>query len=288
MRIPEEKVAKMMDIDRRYRSTWDVRTIAHVVGVSPGTAAKVLRQARGPRPKPVKRPHNRRTRFLSRDVMWSSDFMELPGKKELIKTLDEASRFRLGWDISQTATAESALKHAQSIVDRMGRAPLVWKYDHGSAFTSDLFQEFLARHGIVPYPIPPRSPWVQGRVERDNREIQNWLIPVENKILSPEELEKEVDEGMWMLNFLKPRAVLDFKTSVQAYFNGSGVEAIDREQLHDDLEKIQRQLPGCNGERLHRKATRQLLQNWSLYEEWLHPKMKDQIVNTSHTSCVAF
>lgn len=279
---------KVIELDERYRSSWDTRTIAFTVGISHGTVAKILKEHRGPRPKPSKKPHDRRTRFIRRDVMWSSDFMELPDKRELIKTLDETSRFRLGWDVSQTETAQSAVCHAEDIFRRMNKVPLVWKYDHGSAFISKEFQDFLAYYKILPYPIPPRSPWAQGRIERDNREIQNWLIPLENKILTPDQWNREIDDGMWMLNFIKPRAVLDFRTSANVYYNTDGIEEIDREWLRLDLEDIKCQLVGYSGEKLQRKAVRQLLQNWGLYEEWLEKPKGAKVVNTSDPSDVAF
>ena len=224
MRIAAKIRDRVIELDRRYRSSWDVRSIAHVVGIGHTTVAKILREVRGPRPVRAKRPHDRRTRFLRRDVMWSSDFMELPDGRELIKTIDEMSIFRLGWDAQKTETAEFAVRHGEAIIERMGRTPLVWKYDHGSPFTSGLFQDFLARQKILAYPIPPRSPWVNGRNERDNREVRNWLIAVEGKKLSAAELDRDIDDGMLMLNYVKPRAVLGFKKSAETYFAAGAAE----------------------------------------------------------------
>lgn len=280
---------KVIELDQKYRSSWDSRSIAFTVGASHGTVAKILKEVRGPRPKRVEPSHNRRTRFILKDVMWSSDFMELPNKQELLKTLDETSRYRLGWDISKTATAESALRHAEEIVDRFGRVPLVWKYDHGSAFTSKKFQEFLKYWEIFPYPIPPRSPWVQGRIERDNQEIENYLLPLEQQYLSEEQWEKEVDDGMIMLNFIKPRAVLNFQTSAAVYMNTDGIEEIDREWLRLDLEDIKCQLYNkYHGERLQRKVIRILLQKWGLYQEWEEIPKGAMCVNTSQPKNVSF
>lgn len=268
MRITEEIRRRVIELDRRYRSSWDVRSIAHVMGIGHQSVADILRAARGPRPKPAKRSHDRRTRFLFRDVMWSSDFMKLPDGRELIKTMDEMSRFRLGWDADKAETAEVAVRHAEGIIERMGRAPLIWKYDHGSPFTSGLFQDFLARHKILPYPIPPRSPWVNGRNERDNQEIQNWLIPVDFEKLTTQEIDRDIDEGMLMLNYVKPRAVLGFKKSADVYFNTPGFEDIVRDEL---LWKVQElEALGLRGtkEATWRNAIRLALQYLELYEEW--------------------
>lgn len=287
MRISEKVKQKVLDLDQRYRSSWDVRSIASIVRISPTSVSKILKDVRGDRPKPKKRSHERRTRFLLRDVMWSSDFMELPGKRWLLKTLDETSRFRLGWDVGFTQTKERAVAQAVDMVKRMGRVPLVWKYDHGSAFTSEMFQRFLEGHHIIPFPTPPRAPWANGRVERDHQEIQNWLIPLQDKFLSDQELENEIDEGMLMLNFIKPRMVLHYKTSADVYFHTDGVEDHDREWLALDLADLKCQLGPQGGERLHRRAVRQLLQKWGVYEEWEEIPKGAKIVNTSDPSDVA-
>jgi len=278
-RIPEEVRAKVIELDKRYRSSWDARSIASVVKVSHGSVAKILAEERGPRPKRKEPPHISRTKFLARDAMWSFDFLELPGKRKLLKTLDEMSRYRPGWDICEE-TAEAVVEHAEGLVACIGRAPLVWKYDHGSAFTSDKFQEFLRRHRIIGYPTQRRAPWTNGRTERDNREVNNWLIPV-GKYVSGAELEKEVREGLLMLNNIKPRAVLGFKTSADVYFHSAGVENLDRQEVARQLEEIKSGLAPLKGEKLHRKAVRELLKKLGLYQEWDVNRKAESVNRTS-------
>ncbi len=261
-RLAAASVKAVVELDQRYRSSWDVRAIAHVTKVGKSSVAKILRAVRGPRPKAPEKPHNRRTRFLARDVMWSSDFVLQPDGRKLLKTLDEASRYRLAWDAANGETAEAVVRHARRLIDRMGRAPLVWKYDHGSCFTGKAFQALLAEHGIAGYPIPPRAPWANGRTERDHQEIKNWLVPVRDVAV----LDKEIDDGMLMLNFVKPRAVLGFKTSAQAYFNG---DAVPKEKISVFRKQLKEMLAGSEDERLRRRAIRTILAELGLYEEWL-------------------
>lgn len=276
MRISQALKDRVVALDWRYRSTWDAHAIAHVVGMSPTTAAKILREARGPRPKRTKRPHTRRTRFARRDVMWSTDFVDLGWGWRLIKTIDEMSGFRLGWDLCRSETAEAAVSHARSIVERMGRAPLVWKYDHGSGCTSRAFQGVLAEWKVVAYPIPPRAPWANGRVERDHQDILAWLIPLEGREPTREELDREVDEGMLSFNFVKPRASHGFRKSAEVYFDAEvgGLENADdvaRGQFAQAIDDAKSELEGgrgASGERLHRRAVRLVMQRWGLYEEW--------------------
>jgi transposase InsO family protein len=272
MRISEEIKQRVIELDRRYRHTWDVRSLAHVIGIGHNSAAKIVREERGPRPKKTERPHNGRTHINYRDVMWSSDFLELPGGESLLKTLDEKSLYKLGWDVVDSESAGELVRHAGGIIKAVGRAPLVWKFDNGGAFKSEAFRELLAEHKIIPYPIPPRAPWVNGRTERDNQEIQNWLLPLQGRTVSREELARELNEGMLMLNYVKPRAVLGYRKSAEVYLNGAAVtEEMDREWLALNLEDEKCKL-GWNGwtvnQRIHRKAVRQLLLRWTLMEEW--------------------
>lgn len=283
MKVTAEVRERILVLDRRYRSTWDAHAIAYIVGLSATTVAKVLREFRGPRPKRAKQPHTRRTRFKRRDVMWSSDFVELLWGWKLIKTIDEMTGYRLGWDLCRGETADAAVRHARSIVERMGRAPLVWKYDHGSAFTSDAFQDFLAKHRIVPYPTQRRAPWTNGRAERDHQDILAWMIAFEGKPEPPRpEIQREIDEGMLSFNFIKPRASLGFRKSAQVYFSEDAALCVDeemRDRLAADICHAALQLGATDTsdrshdgkrprERLHRKSVRIALQELGLYEEW--------------------
>ena len=269
-RLAAARVKAVVELDRRYRSSWDVRAIAQVTKVGKSSIAKILSAVRGPRPKATEKPHNRRTRFLARDVMWSSDFVLQPDGRKLLKTLDEASRYRLAWDAAKGETAEAVVRHARRLIERMGRTPLVWKYDHGSCFTGKAFQALLAEHGIVAYPIPPRAPWANGRTERDHQEIKNWLLPVRD--VDAAALDQEIDDGMLMLNFVKPRAVLGFKTSAQAYFKG---DAVPEEKISAFRKQLKEMLAGSEDERLRRRAIRTILAELGLYEEWLQDRKGD-------------
>lgn len=263
-RLAEARVKAVLEIDRRYRSSWDARAVAFVTGVGKTSVAKILRLARGPRPKPRRARHDLRTRFLARDVMWSSDAVELPDGRKLMKTLDEASDMRLGWDLVDSESAAAVVRHARAIIDRMRRVPMVWKHDHGKGFTSHAFQALLAEHGIASFLTPPRAPWANGRTERDHQEILNWLALSTAK--SAEEVARDIDDGMLMLNFVKPRAALGFKTSAKAYFDAVAVPEIKKIEFR---ERLRRWLAGSRDERLQRRAIRTILAELGLYEEWL-------------------
>jgi transposase InsO family protein len=307
MRIGEEVRRRVIELDRRHRSAWDARAIAHVIGISASTVAKILREFRGPRPKRAKQPHTRRTRFIKRDVMWSSDFVRLGWGWLLLRTIDEMSGYRLGWELCRGETAAVVLAHARSIAERMGRVPLTWKYDHGSAFTSKAFQRFLEEHNIVPYPTQPYAPWTNGRVERDHQDVHTWLIPLTlasaGKEPAREVLDREIDEGMLMFNYVKPRAVHGFRKSAEVYFGKEAELDVDkkmRTRLAECICDVAFALgsEGCgrkkrrSQEQMHRRTVRLALQKLGLYYEWdvAAPKGPPAagVVNRTGASDVAF
>lgn len=275
MRINQNIVDSVIKIDTDYRSTWDSRGIAHVTGISHGSVAKILKEHRGSRPERNKPPHNGRTKFLFRDVMWSSDCTETDTGKLLVRTIDEKTGFTLGYDTVRSENADEITKHAEDIIARFGKAPLIWKYDNGPAFKSSKFGKLLIQHKIISYPIHRRSPWTNGRTECSHKDVHRWLIPAEAKELTGNEFMKDLGEGVLMLNYLKPRAVLGYETAARAYFNDRGVTEADRVKLWKEVENIHKKFV----EYKHRKIVRVAMQNVGLYEEWILNKKKAESVN---------
>ena len=277
MNISQNIVENVKKIDGDCRTTWDTRAIAYVTGISHGSVAKILREHRGARPERNNPSHDRRTRFLLRDVMWSSDCTETDSGKLILKTLDEKTGFTLGYDVVRSENAEDITGHAENIIARFGRAPLVWKYDNGPGFKSRMFGNTLARHGVIPYPIHRRSPWTNGRTECSHKDVHRWLIPAEEAGLTGNEFMRDLNEGMVMLNYLKPRAVLGFKTAAREYFDDKGVTEYDRARLWKEVEKIHGYFVKYN----HRRVVRIAMQRLGLYEEWILGNKEAKSVNRS-------
>lgn len=277
MNINPEIIENVKKIDSCYRSTWDTRAISHVTGISHGSIAKILNEYRGSRPERNKPSHDRRTKFLFRDVMWSSDCTETDSGKLLLRTIDEKTGFTLGYDIVRSENAEEITKHAENVIARFDRAPLVWKYDNGPAFKSKMFGNLLVQHEIIPYSIHRRAPWTNGRTECSHKDVHRWLIPAEAKGLTGNEFMKDLNEGILMLNYLKPRAVLGYETAAKAYFNDKGVTEYYRTKLWKEVEDIQKNFVQYN----HRKVVRVAMQKVGLYEEWIVNKKEAESVNRS-------
>jgi len=273
MRTDASIVEKVKKIDDDFHQTWDSRAIGYVTGISYCTVAKILKAYRGARPKKKEPPHDRRTKFLLRDVMWSSDVTGKRSGHPLLKTIDEKTDYPLGWDVVRSENAEELVAQAEGIIARFGRAPLVWKFDNGPAFKSGVFQRFLEKHHVIPYPTHGYAPWTNGRTERDHQETQRWLLPVDTARLTEEEFLKELNEGMLMLNYVKPRAILGFKTTARAYFEDKGVTEEDRARLWEAVDIVRREFVQYN----HRKIVRVAMQKAGLYEEWLEIKKRPKV-----------
>ncbi len=285
MRIAVKVIEKVKEIDARNRRTWDTRAIGFVTGISHGSVGKILKEVHGPKPVKAKPRHDRRTKFNRCDVMWSSDFTDMGNGRKLIKTIDEKSDYRLGWDVACSESAQALVEHARGILERMGRAPLAWKYDNGSCFKSKGFKQFLEQNGIMPYAIRNRAPWTNGRTERDHKEVKNWIEPVKDKLLTTEELEKDIDDGMLMLNYVKPRATLGYKTSAAVYFYDEGITEADRHIFFEEVRKLKEK--DVKYRRNHRKAVRVALKQMGLYDEWISGKKKAECVNRYRLADVA-
>lgn len=264
-RIGEDVRKLVLYLHRQYRGTWGVREIAYYAPISPTTVAKILRERFGPRPRPRRPSHTRRTRFLASNVMWSSD-----GTKGgvLLKTLDESSLYKLGWDLVEGEKPESVLAHIKGILASTEARPLIWKFDRGSAFRNKDVRNLLTEHGIVPYYTARRTPWTNGRTENDNGKILKWLAAGPSRYGSGETLRRDIDEGIFMLNFIRPRPVLGYRTSATAHFRGLRATEAGRADLRAYLEARKDRFAGRGGESRRRKAIRTWLQRSGLYQEW--------------------
>ena len=118
-----------------------------------------------------------------------------------------------------------------------------------------------------------------------------------------EVLDREVDEGMLMFNFIKPRAVHGFRKSAEVYFSEEAVldaaEAM-RVRLAQKISDVAFALGSeeCgrkrrrSREQLHRRTVRVALERLGLYHEWdaAAPKgpPEAEVVNRTGAADVSF
>lgn len=230
--------SKAIEIYLRYKGTWCAETISMTLKglLSAGTIRKIIA------------PHRRLMDFIvyrtkrescvlktaaRPNIVWSVDWTEfkIRGRKFFILFfMDEASRFYLGWYIFTTRpTGDDATECLRDVLARYETRPFILKSDRAKVFSCAQWLGLLMRNGITPHKIRPHCPQDQGVIERGMREIKTWL-----RANSPtsETLHECLDEGIFMLNFLKPKMVLNAATPAAVYL---GQSAVKREPQKEEL-----------------------------------------------------
>jgi len=223
---------KAIEIYLRYKGTWGAETIALSLGkrLNPGTIRKAIKPYRGQwdtRPVPDERPPRPQPAPpAAPNQVWAIDWTEykVRGKKFFIGVvIDEASRFFLGWEIWDRAPRQREVcRLMRDVFGRYRGLPVILKSDRAKVFSSRRWERFLACHGVAPVRGRPHCPQDQGVIERGIREVKAWLRA--NRPMTRQALGHDFDEGMLMLNFLKPRVVLGGGTPARAHFLGIGGE----------------------------------------------------------------
>jgi transposase InsO family protein len=108
-------------------------------------------------------------RWLCPGSVWAIDHSEPPRTidgcyGQILAIRDLASGMQLGWMPVADATGDTALPVLEALALQHG-PPLVLKSDNGSAFTSAVFAEWLAKWQIVPLFSPVRMPRYNGACE---------------------------------------------------------------------------------------------------------------------------
>lgn len=223
IRVDPKLKAKAIEIYLRYKGTWCAETISMALKgmLSAVTIRKIIAPHRSVVNTPITREKPESCVLKTAElpnVVWSVDWTEykIRGKKFFILFfLDEASRFYLGWYIfTASPTGNDVTECLRDILARYEARPFIIKSDRAKVFSCAQWLGLLMRNGITSHKIRPHCPQDQGVIERGMREIKTWL-----RANNPgsEELALCLDEGMFMLNFLKPKIVLSAATPASVY-----------------------------------------------------------------------
>jgi putative transposase len=121
------------------------------------------------------------------------------------------------WDVveaSSQATAASAARFIQSIINRMPFMVKAIQVDGGSEFQS-VFEETCQRLGIRLFVLPPRSPKLNGCVERSNRTHTEEFYEVTDCEFEMKPLNKALTEWEIVYNTVRPHQALKYLTPNQ-------------------------------------------------------------------------
>ncbi len=121
------------------------------------------------------------------------------------------------WDVvdaSSRATAPAATRFITSIQSRMPFQVKAIQVDGGSEFQS-VFEETCQRLGIRLFVLPPRSPKLNGHVERANRTHTEEFYEVTDSEFDIPSLNQALHEWEKIYNTVRPHQALDYLTPHQ-------------------------------------------------------------------------
>lgn len=118
------------------------------------------------------------------------------------------------WDVlgvSRNATATAAARFIDSIRERMPFEVKALQIDGGSEFQG-IFEEVCKDYGIKLFVLPPRSPKLNGYVERANRTHTEEFYEVTDASFEMEELNQALLEWEYTYNTVRPHQSLGYLT----------------------------------------------------------------------------
>ena len=118
------------------------------------------------------------------------------------------------WDVvgvSRNATSTAAAKFIESIRERMPFEVKALQIDGGSEFQG-VFEEACERYGIKLFVLPPRSPKLNGYVERANRTHTEEFYEVTDASFEMDELKKALLKWEYIYNTVRPHQSLGYLT----------------------------------------------------------------------------
>jgi len=118
------------------------------------------------------------------------------------------------WDVvgvSTNATSTAAAKFIESIRKRMPFEVKALQIDGGPEFQG-IFEEVCERYGIKLFVLPPRSPRLNGHVERANRTHTEEFYEVTDASFEMYELNKALLKWEYIYNTIRPHQSLSYLT----------------------------------------------------------------------------
>jgi transposase InsO family protein len=161
----------------------------HQIQVSAATISRYLTRHGLVVPEPAKRPKSSYIRFAAEqpNECWQSDFTHYPladgTDTEILTWLDDHSRYALSVTAWNRVTGPIVLATFRAAVAKHG-VPASTLTDNGMVFTTRLsggkggrngFEHELRRRGITQKSGKPNHPQTQGKAERFQQTLKNWL-----------------------------------------------------------------------------------------------------------------
>ena len=178
-------------------------------------ASVSVRRRSYPRPYAIRKPRGYRVidpgDLIQVDTL---DLRPLPGViLKHFTARDTVSR----WDVLEVASRATAVTASRFLGSLQERAPFAVKaiqVDGGSEFQAE-FERECKKRGVLLFVLPPRSPKLNGRVERAHRTHREELYEVADLGWTVAEIRPHLLAWEQIYNTVRPHQALDYKTPWQ-------------------------------------------------------------------------
>src|ERR1039457_4611057 len=204
----------------------------HQVKVSPATVSRVLARNSLVTPDPSKRPKSSYIRFEAAmpNECWQSDFTHYPlaggADTEILTWLDDHSRYALSLTAHPRVTGPAVLQAFRAACAQHG-TPASTLTDNGMVFTTRLaggrggrnaLEHELRRLGIKQKNGKPNHPQTQGKVERFQQTMKNWLCAQPRQPATLAELQALLDVFAVTYNTRRPHRSMEGRATPAAAY----------------------------------------------------------------------
>ena len=204
----------------------------HQVKVSPATISRCLARHGLVTPDPSKRPKSSYIRFAAEmpNECWQSDFTHYPlaGRTdtEILTWLDDHSRYALPVTAHARVTGPAVLLAFRAACGKHG-VPASTLTDNGMVFTTRLsggrggrnaLEHELRRLGVKQKNGKPNHPQTQGKVERFQQTMKNWLRAQPRQPATLAELQALLDAFTGIYNTRRPHRSLPGRATPAAAY----------------------------------------------------------------------
>jgi transposase InsO family protein len=210
---------------------WHLR-YHHQLTVSPATISRYLTRAGLVTPEPRKRPRSSYLRFAAEqpNECWQADFTHYPlaggTGTEVLTWLDDHSRYALSVTAWNRVTGPIVLATFRATVQRYG-PPASTLTDNGMVFTTRFsggkggrngLEAELRRQGITQKNGRPNHPQTQGKAERFQQTLKNWLTAQDPQPATLTQLQALLDTFTHIDNHQRPHRSLPHRATPAAAY----------------------------------------------------------------------
>jgi transposase InsO family protein len=204
----------------------------HQLKVSPATVSRYLARQGLVTPDPSKRPKSSYIRFAAEqpNECWQSDFTHYPladgADTEILTWLDDHSRYALSLTAHHRVTGPAVLLAFRAACQQHG-IPASTLTDNGMVFTTRLsggrggrnaLEHELRRLGIRQKNGKPNHPQTQGKVERFQQTMKNWLRAQPRQPATLADLQELLDAFAVTYNTSRPHRSLPGRATPAAAY----------------------------------------------------------------------